>query len=253
MKIVHKTVILALAAICLLSALAAPALSNQWDRGAAGIHHGGWLLLADDVAKEDLNNMTLAEIKDLKQQKMQELRNMTPAEIQDLREQKRQELENMTLSEIRDVRQNRAQRGQSVVGRWTAGYFGGFGPAAGPEICYGQAGCTMSGLAGLHGSMWVLLVDDATRDNLQNMTLSEIDDLRQQKMQELGGMTLAEIRDLREQKMQELQNTTLSELKEQRPRMSGRGGPFMGLGFGYARGYDFGDMPSWMPGAGHGR
>ena len=73
MKIVHKTIILALAAICLLAVLAVPALSNSWDRGAVGIHHGGWLLLADDVTKEDLNNMTLAEIKDLKQQKMQEL------------------------------------------------------------------------------------------------------------------------------------------------------------------------------------
>jgi phosphoribosylformylglycinamidine (FGAM) synthase PurS component len=253
MKIVHKTIILALAAICLLSALAVPALSNPWGKGAAGIHHGGWLMLADDVTEEDLNNMTLAEIKDLKQQKMQELQNMTPAEIQDLRERKWQELENMTLSEIRDVRQNRAQRGQNVVGRGMAGYFGGFGPAAGLEICYGQAGCKMSGFAGPHGGMWMLLVDDATRDNLQNMTLSEIDDLRQQKMQEFESMTLAEIRDLKEQKMQDLQNTTLSELKEQRPRMSGRGGPFMGFGFGYAGGYDFGDMPSWMPGAVHGR
>jgi hypothetical protein len=230
MKIVHKTIILALAAICLLAALAVPALSNLWDRGAAGmavgIHHGGWLLLADDITEEDINNMTLAEIKDLKQQKIQELRNMTPAQIQDLREQKRQELENMTLSEIREVRQNRAQRGQDMVGRGVAGYFGGVGPLAGPEFCYGQAGCRMGGFAGLHGGMWMLLVDDATRDNLQNMTLSEIDDLRQQKMDELEGMTPAEIRDLREQKMQELQNTTIAELKEQRPQMGGRGGPW---------------------------
>lgn len=242
MKIVHKTIILALAAICLLAVLAAPALSNPWDRGAAGIHHGGWMLLADDVTEEDLNNMTLGEIKDLKEQKMQELQNMTPAEIQDLREQKRQELENMTLSEIQDIRQNRAHRGQDMVGHGMAGYFGGFGPAAGPEFCYGRAGCRMGGFAGLHGGMWMLLVDDATRDNLQNMTLSEIDDLRQQKIEELESMTLAEIQDLREQKMQEMQNMTLAELKEQSPRMGGRGGPFMGFGFGYAKGYGFEDM-----------
>ncbi|HSD58854.1 MAG TPA: hypothetical protein VLB04_11800 [Methanotrichaceae archaeon] len=247
MKIVHKTIILALAAICLL---AVPALSNPWDRGAAGIgiHHGGWLLLADDLTEEELNNMTLAEIKALKQQKMQELQNMTPAEIQDLREQKRQELENMTLSEIQDMRQNRAQRGQNGLGRGMAGHFMGFGPAAGTEFCYGQAGCQRGGFAGLHAGMWMLLVDDATRDSLQNMTLSEIDDLRLQKMEELENMTLAEIQDLREQKMQEIQNMTLAELEEQRPQMGGRAGPFMG--FGYARGYDFEDIQAWMPGAG---
>src|SRR5512143_3394271 len=98
MKTVHKTIILALAAICLL---AVPALSNHWDNNrwdsGAGIHQGGWLLLADDVTEEDLNNMTLAEIKELREQKMQELQNMTPAEIQELRAQKVQEFENMTL------------------------------------------------------------------------------------------------------------------------------------------------------------
>lgn len=92
MKITHKTVILTLAAISLL---VVPALSN---RGIAGIHHGGWMPLVDDLTEEELGSMTLAEIKDLKDQKMQELQNMTPAEIRKLREQKceqaRQELEN---------------------------------------------------------------------------------------------------------------------------------------------------------------
>lgn len=240
MKITYKIVILALAAI---SFLAVPALSNHWDRGAAGIHHGGWLLLADDVTDEELNNMTLAEIKALKQQKIQELQNMTPAEIQELREMKRQELENMTLSEIQDMRPGRAFRGQDMVGHGTAGYFGGFGPAAGPEFCDGQAGCKMGRFAGPHGSMWMLLVDDAIRDNLQNMTLAEIDDLRAQKMEELQNMTLAEIQDLREQKMQELQNTTLAELKERRSQTGGWDGPFMGLR--HAMSYGFQDNQGW--------
>lgn len=240
MKTVHKTVILALAAVCLL---ALPALSthwdnNRWDRGM-GINQGGWMLLADDVTEEDLNNMTLAEIKELREQKMQELQNTTPAEVQELMEQKAQELENMTLAEIRDMRGGRAfigldMLGHGMNGRGMAGYFGGFGPVIGPESCEGQAGCRMGGFAGLHGRMWMLLVDDATRDDLQNMTLTEIDELRQQKMQELENMTLGEIQDLREQKMQELQNTTLAELKEQEPQrggwIGGWGGPFMGPG-----------------------
>ncbi len=49
----------------------------------------------------------------------------------------------------------------------------------------------------------MLLVDDVTIDNLQNMTPSDIDDLRAQKMQELQNMTLAEIDDLKGQRMQE--------------------------------------------------
>jgi len=68
--------------------------------------------------------------------------------------------------------------------------------------------------AGPHG-VCMLLIDDATRDNFQNMTLAEIDALKQQKMQELQNMTLAQIDALKQQKMQELGNMTLSELKEQ--------------------------------------
>lgn len=201
MKIVHKTIILALAAICFL---AVPALSNHWGnnhwcRGTAGICQDEWLMLSDDIAAEDLDSMTLAEIRALKQQKIQKLQNMTPAEIRALREQKMQEIENMTLAEIRDMRQDYALKSRYLAGR---------------------------GFAGLHGGMWTLLVDDATRDNLQNMTRAEIDDLRQKKMQELENMTPAEIRDLRDQKMQELQNKTLSELKDQR-QIGGWCGHFM--------------------------
>jgi DNA-binding transcriptional regulator YiaG len=204
MKTIHKTIILALAAICLL---AVPALSSHWNnnhgcRGAAGVCQGGWLLLADDITAKDLNNMTFAEIKELRQQKMQELQNMTPAEIQNLMDQKRQEIENMTFAEIRDMRRDLALKSRYLVG---------------------------DGFAGLHGGTWMLLVDDATRDNFQNMTRAEMDKLRQQKLQELQNMTPAEIQDLRELKVQELRNTTISELKVQRPQMLGWGGPFVGL------------------------
>ncbi len=220
MKITHKTVILALAAICLM---VVPALSRQWDKGSAGFHYGGWMLLADDITAEELDSMTLAEIKDLKEQKVQELQNMTPAEIRDIREQKReqmkQKLENMTISEIRDLRQNRAFGCQNG---W------GFGLAFEPGFGDGQAGCPRGGFACRQAGMWMLLVDDATRDNLRNMTLDEIEELKQQKMSELEDMTLAEIKELREQKMQELESMTLAELKEQRSQMGRWGGPFMG-------------------------
>jgi hypothetical protein len=101
----------------------------------------------------------------------------------------------------------------------------GFGP--GPKFCRGQAGCMMGEFAGLHNGMWVLLVDNVTKDNLQNITLAQIDTLRQQKMQELDNMTLAEIHDLKMKKWQEMQNMTLAEIKEQRQQMGGRDGPFV--------------------------
>jgi hypothetical protein len=244
MKSLHRTAILALAAICLL---ANPSLSNHWDRGAAGVHHSGWLLLADDITEEELDNMTLAEIKALKQQEMQELQNMTPAEIQNLREQRTQELENMTLAEIQEKKQDGVSRGQNRGGHGIAGNFGGFGPAAESDLVDGRVGC-QGRFAGLYGGMWMLLVDDETRDDLENMTLAQIDELRQQKMQELEDMTLSEIQDLREQKMQEYENMTLAEIKEQGLQMNGRGWSFMG--FQRRQGNDFQDSQAWMPGVG---
>lgn len=220
-----------LAAICLL---ATPALSHPWVGGAAGVRHGGYLLIEDNISEEELNNMTLAEIKALKQQKIEALWNMTPAEIQDLRAQKRLALENMTLAEIQKQkdRQDRDPIGQNrgghrESGREVDGYSGAFGRGAGPKFCEGQAGCLMGGFAGLHGGMWMLLVDGATKNNLQNMTLAQIDRLRQQKMQELENMTLSEIHDLKVKKWQEMQNMTLAEIKEQRLQMGGRDGPWI--------------------------
>lgn len=73
-----------------------------------------------------------------------------------------------------------------------------------------------------HGVGWMLLVDDATRDNLQNMTIGEIEALKEQKSLELQNMTLAQIEELRQQKMKERKNMTLAELKEAMPRAQGK-------------------------------
>jgi hypothetical protein len=58
-------------------------------------------LLMDNLTEEELNNMTLAEIKELEQKKMEELNNMTLAEIEELWQQKRDELDNTTLKELK--------------------------------------------------------------------------------------------------------------------------------------------------------
>lgn len=94
---------------------------------------------------------------------------------------------------------------------------------ADPSQRYGLSDqCQRGGIDGLYGDMWMLLVDDATSDNFQNMTLSEIEELREQKMQELRNMTLAEIDDLRELKMQEFENMTLAQLNETRQDRMGK-------------------------------
>lgn len=219
---------LALAAVCLL---AGPSLSNPWDRGAAGVRHGEWLLLADDVTEEDLDNMTISEIRALEKQEMEKIQNMTPAEIRDLREQKRQETENLAMAETREQNQDRMPRDRNGGWNKMAGNFWGIEPSAGPDAGGCRTGCRMGAFEGLDDRMWMLLVDDETRDDLENMTLKEIDELRQQKVQELEGMTLSEIRELKVQKMQEFENATLSEVNDQGPRMNGRGGPFAGHQF----------------------
>ncbi|MDD1753843.1 MAG: hypothetical protein LUQ38_12240 [Methanotrichaceae archaeon] len=83
------------------------------------------LMLMNDLSFEKMNNMTSAEIRDLKQKKMQELNNMTLAEMKDLRQKKMQELNNMTLGELRE--QRRASLNM-------AGHFKGFDSPNGPEF-----------------------------------------------------------------------------------------------------------------------
>lgn len=244
MKSIYKTTILALAAICLL---ANPSLSNPWDRGATGIHHGGWMLLAEDITAEELDNMTMEEIRSLKQQEMQKIQNMTPYEIRGLMEQKRERQENMTLAELQNKNREGMLRGQNRGGHKMAGTFDGFGLADGQQLgdSDGRARCQMDCSECPHGGMWILLLDDETRDDMQNMTLAEIDELRLEKAQELENMTLSEIQDLKEQKLQELGNMTLSEIKDQRPRVRGHVGP---MGFQSQEGNVFRDGQSWMPG-----
>jgi hypothetical protein len=60
------------------------------------------LLLTDDLTMEELNNMTLGQIRDLEQKKMQERNNMTLGQIRELEQKKMEEQNNMTLSELRE-------------------------------------------------------------------------------------------------------------------------------------------------------
>jgi len=61
------------------------------------------LMQMDDLTMNELNNMTLNQIKELQQKKMQELGNMTLNEINELRQKKMQALNNMTLNELMET------------------------------------------------------------------------------------------------------------------------------------------------------
>ena len=70
-----------------------------------------------------------------------------------------------------------------------------------------------SGDNGIFGSLSLLLWDgNVTMDQLNEMTISQIRELKQSKMQEMDGMTLNQIDELREKKKQEMNNMTMDDL-----------------------------------------
>jgi len=64
------------------------------------------LLLDSDITIEKLNNMTVNQIRDLKESKVKEMDGMTLNEIRDLREKKTQEMNNMSLNDISEEKNN---------------------------------------------------------------------------------------------------------------------------------------------------
>lgn len=203
--------IVPLAACVFALLLANPAMCMGCDKGGMKGHHG-WDMALVDISEEEMNNMTLAELDQLKEQKMQEMQNMTLAEIKALHDERFEEINNMTPDgcrygepmscgggEDRFIGPEMRNRGdRSMMGgnpaEMSAGFLGKM-----PELC------------GCRDPMW--LVDDISAEDLENMTLAEVDALRQQKLEAMKNMTLGEIKLLREKKMEEMQNMTLGELK----------------------------------------
>jgi len=94
---------------------------GRWGRAPHGMRGASpILLLVDDLTVEDMGNMTVNQIKDLKEKKMQELNNMTLEEVKQLQDKKVEERNNLTLNQLKEENKNRRQM---------AGIFGwaGFG------------------------------------------------------------------------------------------------------------------------------
>jgi hypothetical protein len=88
------------------------------------------------------------------------------------------------------------------------------------------------GFGGMPGGAhdWMLLVDDATRENFDNMTLNQIKQLREEKMGELSNMTLSQIQELQQKQMDKLNNMTLAQIREMKMDGMGMIGGCMGQG-----------------------
>lgn len=193
-----KIALIALAAVCLLMA---PALSVPSDRGAFKDMQDGKLCPIGNMTPEEMGNMTLGELNEVRQQAWN----------------------NSTAYPAGNEGQNCNQMGNRKMAR--DGRMGGY---AGKDEAFSgrNSGESRLGLMG-NGLPLLMQMDDLTINELNNMTLNQIKELQQKKMQELGNMTLNEINELRQEKMQAQNNMTLNELMAMQGDMPGMGG-FMG-------------------------
>ena len=208
-----------LAVVCLLAApaLSAPNWGEKGDRAGMmnygpmdrGMDRGymvggffGSFPLGEDLTAEEMENMTLAELREMREEKRAEMENMTLAELREMREEKWAEMENKTMRELRETRRERSDGDRAFPGL---------------NIC--------------------LLLTDLTAEDLEGMTEEEIKALRDEKIAVLDKMTLAEIEALKEEKRAEMEDMTLAELREQREvcaLMGAVGGPGL-CGWGETR------------------
>ena len=143
MKTKIALAVMALAMVCLslAPAMAAPFDANNKDRCNASMQRGGfdgphnWMLLVDDATRENFDNMTLNQIKELREEKTAQLNNMTVAQIDELREKQMEKLGNMTLAQIRDMKMDRmGEMGPGMMGN------GMMGPGMNDQGPMGQGG-----------------------------------------------------------------------------------------------------------------
>ena len=173
--------------IAIVSILMAPALSMPQDK-STNVKHFGMQLLANNLTDEEMNNMTIGELREIRQ------RTMDNATCQFKEQRQNHSVDgNPGMDRSGCMRNNADRRDNSD----TRGVF---------------RGNTRNGHNG-QGSLIFLLMDDLKVDKLNNMTLNQIEDLKQQRMEELKNLTLNQIKELQENKIQEQNNMTLSELR----------------------------------------
>ncbi|MHB8117328.1 MAG: hypothetical protein ACYDHX_01140 [Methanothrix sp.] len=193
-EISGKIALIALAAVCLL---AVPALSMPMDNCPGRQGHGGMFAPMNNLTAEEMGNMTLGELKEMQHQAWN----------------------NTTACPAKEPGQNCSQWGRNAdesLGMKGKG-MGDNQKRNGPKD--ERSGCMGGAMYGQIDSPIMLLIDDLTVEDLGNMTVNQIKDLSEKKMQELDNMTLAEVKLLQGKKVQERDNMTLNQLKEENKNM----------------------------------
>jgi hypothetical protein len=206
--VIGKMALIALAAVCLL---AAPALSMPMGDNNCRHGHGDMLCMTNNLTPEEMENMTLGELKEMRQQACNESGTcMQMCEGQS-------SVGNVGECGARGQMMGRDGQGGRMMGEQRNGMNGQEGRMMNRD----GPGCDGPGMAGpgKMGSPLILLVGDLSVDELGSMTLNEIKDLANAKMQELENMTLAQVKQLEATQIQTRQNLTLAEIKEENRNM----------------------------------
>lgn len=179
---------IALITIAILGIFMAPALSMPWNNNASDERHCGMHFLAKNLTEEEINNMTLGQFHDM-----------------------RQEARGNSTFHAKEQRQNRTDRSCPVMGE-SGCIRDNANQRSGPQ------GYDHRGLE-TKGSLILLLSDDLNVDKLNNMTINQIKDMKQQKFDELNNMTIGQIKALKEKKIQEQDNLTVKEFRTKNQEM----------------------------------
>jgi len=215
-EISGKIALIALAAVCLL---AAPALSMPMDKAPCQQGHDGMFAPMNNLTAEELANMTLGELKELRHQAWNNTTACPAKEPgRDCSQWGRNANESLGMK----------AKGMGEMGmgmgdnRKRDGQKDGMSERMGGAMC-GQGdkcgGCDKASMGMRGASPFMLLIDDLTVEDLGNMTVNQIKDLSEKKMQEMENMTLNQIKQLQDKKAAEKDNLTLNQLKEENQNM----------------------------------
>ncbi len=209
-RISGKVALIALAAVCLL---AAPALSMPMGDGSCRAGHGAMFDLKNNLTPEELDNMTLGELREMKMEAMNQSQ-FCPAGDRNCSQNCRGANGQMG---------GNGPNGKMMGGNGPNGQMGENGPNGkmigrdGTQSgrCQGAGPDDGMGRNMMRGNPAGLLMEDLNVEDLSNMTVAQIRDLIQTKMLELDNMTLSQIKQLKLERMQKRENMTLSELREE--------------------------------------
>lgn len=226
-RISGKMALIALAAVCLL---AVPVLSMPVGDGSGRAGHGAMFDLKNNLTPEELDNMTLGELREMKMEAMNQSQFCQAGD---------RNCSQYCRGTKGQMMGGNGPNGQMMGGNGPKSQIGGNGPNCqmggngprgqmdgnGPNgqmmgrdsfqsgRCQGVG--SDDGMGRMRGNPAALLMDDMDLEDLSNMTVAQVRDLIQTKMQELDNMTLSQIKQLELERMQKRENMTLSELREE--------------------------------------